>query len=191
MEVRHNITYNQDEPLRSNRAYRMKRRYGTRPQPLVRRRRRDVYSCGPRQPTPIAPEDTDACTSLWRSVVMQALYDVDGTHIALRSEALAWFAGPEGGDFEFVCELAELNPQVIRAFVRRNRNLGRPVVVSLNSRSWRRASSSRPGRRSRLNCLRSTRNAGTAWAYRDRSRGTRESSAERRIVAPPVQGTEL
>lgn len=124
-----------------------------------KKRIRETPSNIMRELTPIDESETSLCTSLWRSVIVQALYDVAGkggneTRKLVRAESNSWFAnikmasndnGPT--DFEYVCELANLNPATVLKIVKEVREKGNEILESYNSRTFRKKYSSREGRR--------------------------------------------
>jgi len=106
----------------------------------------------PRAGTPIHESETDLCIILWRSVIVQALYDISGSEgnhnrRLTRAEGLAWFAANSRGDgesdFEYVCQLADLQPSRILALVREVRERGEEIIDGFNFRTIRRDYSDR------------------------------------------------
>jgi hypothetical protein len=94
---------------------------------------------------PIDESETDVCITLWRSVVVQALYDMSGKsgnheRKLVRAQALTWFFAPESGaresDFEQICHLANLAPGTIRRAVKEVRENGEEL--GFNFRTVRR-----------------------------------------------------
>lgn len=77
----------------------------------------------PRKPVPIHESETIRCVALWRSVILQALYDLSGKGGSLerkltRARSFSWFYEMNGGDFEQVCELAEYDVKMVLKAVR-------------------------------------------------------------------------
>lgn len=73
-----------------------------------------------REPTPISELELDLCVSLWRGVVMQAIYDistapVDCNKKITKANVYSWFSSE---DFALVCDLAEINPKRILDLVK-------------------------------------------------------------------------
>ena len=73
-----------------------------------------------REPTPIGELELDLCVSLWRGVVMQAIYDISAAPIdcdkkLTKANAHSWFSSE---DFALVCDLAEINPKRILDLVK-------------------------------------------------------------------------
>ncbi len=110
----------------------------------------------PRKVIPIDESETDLCAVLWRSVVVQALYDISGHGGNLerrltRAEGLAWFAvrgdDVDESDFEYICLLADLVPTRILAIAKEVRERGEEVMNGFNFRTLRKDSSVRKGRK--------------------------------------------
>lgn len=121
-----------------------------------KKRFRESLVVKPRDPVPIHESETSLCVALWRSVIMQAVYDISGRdgNIArriTRAEALAWFSGTsqegQSSDFEYVCELANLLPCGVLALVKEVRENGEEIFEGLNFRTLRKDYSSRKGRK--------------------------------------------
>lgn len=118
---------------------------------------------GERAVSHIDESDTSLCVSLWRSVIVQALYDVSGkggneARKLVRAESNAWFSNLKPAsndnnncwgqtDFEYVCELANLNPSTVLKVVKEVRENGVEVLENYNSRTFRKIYSNREGRK--------------------------------------------
>lgn len=112
-----------------------------------------------REPVPINAQDSDACHSIWQSVVVQAFYDLISESKALeqrmdKAEAIAWFGlgvsadEKKQTDFAMVCELAKLDPYAVmklaREVIHGDKNEMRKKIISgFNFRTLRRETSSR------------------------------------------------
>jgi len=115
------------------------------------RLRREEAGVDKREEVPIHESEAEQCSILWRSVVMQALYDISGKggnfeRKLIRSEAMSWFAriGAEGqSDFEYVCELADMLPEKVMSLVKKVRERGEDLIENTNFRSVRRDCSDR------------------------------------------------
>ena len=121
-----------------------------------KKRLRESAIVKPREPIPVHESETDLCIALWRSVIVQALYDISGKggnieRRLIRAEALAWFSAPgndsQESDFEHICQLANLSPNKIRGVVREVRENGEEIIDGFNFRTIRRNSSGRLGRK--------------------------------------------
>lgn len=128
-----------------------------------KRRFRESAIIQPRQALPIDESESDLCVILWRSVIMQALYDISGKDGGVerrltRAEGLAWFAAVgqsnQESDFEYVCQLANLNSASILLLVKEIREKGHEILEGFNFRTLRKDSSVREGRKSRNNNVR-------------------------------------
>lgn len=124
----------------------------------VRRRLREPKEVAPRDGIPIHEQDTDNCTALWQSIIVQAMYDLVGEGGSYhrrqdRAEALAWFGQPLGfegtdqSDFEMVCDMAELTPSKVKECAKKCRKEGVAMLEGFNFRSLRKDSSIRKGRK--------------------------------------------
>ena len=105
--------------------------------------------------------DTDACVSVWQSVVVQAFYDLisaaDNYEQRLdRARAITWFGQGVGGfgkqtDLETVCELAGLDIYAVmklsRRAIRGDMPNGEKLISGFNFRTLRKDSSSRMNKR--------------------------------------------
>jgi hypothetical protein len=121
-----------------------------------KKRLRESAIVEPRTSLLIDETETDSCASLWRSVIVQAIYDISGEggnmeRRLIRADALAWFTsagiGAIESDFEFVCQLANLVPGKICEMVHGVRENGREIIEGFNFRTVRRDSSGRKGRK--------------------------------------------
>jgi len=79
--------------------------------------------------------------SLWRSVLIQAIYDVSGTggnieRKILRAETLAWLGSQ---DFYEVCELAGLDPKLMMRVTNQIRKAGIEINETMKFKQIRRA----------------------------------------------------
>jgi|GEM_PF-3492579 len=71
---------------------------------------------------PIDQSETNLCTALWRSVLMQALVDLATNstkpdYLKIKAEAMQWFYegfNNEQSDFKDVCYLADLEPEYVK-----------------------------------------------------------------------------
>jgi len=136
------------------------------PKPIFLRKRkfkkrlRETAIIQPRQIMPIDESEGDLCAVLWRSVVVQALYDISGhggnhERRLVRAESLAWFAASgqkdSESDFEYVCQLADLKASSILKLVKEVREKGEEIMDGFNFRTLRKDSSARIGRKHRNN----------------------------------------
>lgn len=117
-----------------------------------KKRVRESHLVQPREPIPIDISETDNCTSLWQSVVIQNLYDIANQsssieHREIKAKALAWVGqGVQKDfttDFEMVCELAQIDPKKVIACAGKLNKEGMVCLEGHNSRSFRKDYSNR------------------------------------------------
>lgn len=100
----------------------------------------------PREGIPIDENETEQCKSLWRAVVIQALYDLSGSAGTIekkirRANSYAWFSElpHDGGmnDFSMVCDLAGIDRKKLLRAVRLMREEGVEIDEELNFKTIR------------------------------------------------------
>ena len=107
----------------------------------------------PREGLPIHESETKLCMAIWQSVVIQSMYDLSGKggsaeRRMARAEASSWFSEGEG-DFEMVCEMANLSPAQVRKIAKTIRDNGVELTGCFNFRSVRKEYSNRVGKRNK------------------------------------------
>lgn len=148
------IEVGNDNQSKGKEGIRKKKRTGR-----SKRRLREPKIIVQREVVEILAADTDSCTSIWQSVVVQAFYDLLSESQAFeqkleRANAMAWFGqgvaakNSEPTDFQMVCELAELDPYALIKLARKvirgdGKEVRQQIVSGFNFRTLRRDSSNR------------------------------------------------
>lgn len=85
----------------------------------------------------------DDLRALWQAVILQAIFDAgikqtSTQNIKLRKQAMKWLNGDSEGDVYYVCELAGIDYDKVKRYIRKITN-----VENTNSKSTRKVISFR------------------------------------------------